>query len=127
MKLKDKTPRGDANSMFVKFTTIGDSCEGEFVEFNEDVPSRYGDEDNLILRGDKGPLCIRCPTKLKAIVKSNLESFVRGARVKVTFTAEIPSSKGNPMKDFDVEVDPPPAGYVPQDNSSGSTENNIPF
>lgn len=109
MKLKAKS---NGTSMFVKFNKIGDSCEGEFVEFNEDVPSKFGDEDNLILKGDGGPLMIRCSTKLKAIIKDNIEHFVRGARVKITFSGEINTGKGNPMKDFEVEVNPPTPAQV---------------
>ena len=109
MKLKSKS---NGQSMFVKFENIGDSCEGEFVEFNEGVPSRYGDEDNLILKNDRGPLMVRCTTKLKAIVKDNIELFVRGATVRIKYTADIPTTKGNPMKDYEVDVEPPSAAAV---------------
>jgi len=105
MKLKTK-PRDQADSMFVKFQEIGDSVEGEFVEYNEGVPSRYGEEDNLILRADSGPKQIRCTKKLKQIVEDNRELFVPGAWVKITYSADIPTDKGNPMKDYEVDVEP---------------------
>lgn len=104
MKLQAKN-----NSMFVKFESIGDSCEGTFVEFNADVPSRFGVEDQLHLRGANGPLMVRCQTKLAAIIKDNLDKFLPASHVKIVFTKEVPTTKGNPMKDFDVEVDPPTA------------------
>lgn len=105
MKLQAK----DNGSMFVKFEVVGDSCEGTFVEFNENVPSKFGNENQLILNAESGPKMIRCATKLTSIIKDNLEHFVPGAKVKIVFTKEVPTTKGNPMKDFDVDLTPPDA------------------
>ena len=125
MKLKAKT-----RTMFFKFDEIGDTCEGEFVEFNEGVPSKFGEEDNLILKGDDGPICIRCTTKLKAIIKDNIEAFVEGARVTIKFSGEIPSAKGNPTKDYEVDVEPAAPGRSKSkapDDAANTNGDEIPF
>jgi hypothetical protein len=96
--------------MFVKFTDIGDSVEGTFVSFEENVPSKFGDETQLLLKGADGPKMVRCTTKLASIIKDNIKLFVKGANVKITFTSEVPTTKGNPMKDYEVDVEPPTAG-----------------
>lgn len=107
MKLKAKSD--NANSMFFKFESVGDCAEGEFVEYQKNVPSRFGDETILTLRGKRGPLVIRCTSKLEQIIDDNLAEFVKDAHVKITFTREVPTTKGNPMKDYDVELDAPAA------------------
>ena len=123
MKLQAKKPqdRDNANSMFVKFIEIGDSVEGTFVDFQEDVPSKFGDETQLVLKGKDGPKMVRCTRKLAALVKDNIKLFVKGAHVKIIFTKEIDVGKGNPMKDYDVDVDPPTESAAP------SADDVIPF
>lgn len=105
--MKLQANRDNANSMFVKFTEIGDSVEGTFVDFQEDVPSKFGDETQLVLKGKDGPKMVRCTRKLATLIKDNIKLFVKGAHVKITFTKEIDVGKGNPMKDYDVDVEPP--------------------
>jgi hypothetical protein len=78
------------------------------------VPSRYGDEDQLIMKDDTGPIMIRCTSKLSAILKDNLGVIVRGSWLKITYTADVPTTKGNPMKDYDVDVEPPTAARQAQ-------------
>lgn len=116
--------------MFVKFTEIGDTVTGEFVEYQQDVPSRYGDECNLILKNNSGPKSIRCPKKLKQIIEDNLDAFVEGSIVTVTFTDEIDTGKGNPMKDFDVDVEPPKTrgkGKAKTDPAPAPADDDAPF
>jgi hypothetical protein len=123
MKLQAKKQ----SSMFAKFENIGDMYEGEFVEFNEQVPSKYGDEDQLILKGKNGPLMIRCTKKLTAIIKDNVEVITRGSWLKIKYIADIPTDKGNPMKDYEVDIEPPDAKRSAELAAESNTADDTPF
>lgn len=51
---------------FPKLKTIGDTVTGIFISYQENVPSKFGPENLLTLRGDDGKLVIRATTSRPA-------------------------------------------------------------
>jgi hypothetical protein len=96
-----------SNVTYPKFEKIGDTVEGEFVSYEEGIPSKFGDENVLTLRNNGDKIVIRCKANLshKFHVAMEKDQVRPGNRVTIKFTGTMPSNKGNPLKLFDVDVD----------------------
>jgi hypothetical protein len=93
------------NRVFPRFTNIGDSVSGTFESYVENVPSNFGPENILSLRGDQGEtIIVRCKVNLSRTIREHRDSLP-GKRLTITFYGEHPSTKGNPTKLFHVDVD----------------------
>jgi hypothetical protein len=105
MKLNASSPVS-----YPKFRKLGDAITGVFIDYQEDVPSRFGNENLLTLQGDQGKLIIRTPTNLSRTLREHLQQLP-GKRLTIKYKEDLPSRKGNPVKVFDVqaeEVEPAP-------------------
>ncbi|HYD55144.1 MAG TPA: hypothetical protein VEA99_21085, partial [Gemmatimonadaceae bacterium] len=89
---------------YPKFKKLGDSVTGVFVSYEENVPSKFGNENLLTLDGDEAKLIIRTPTNLSRTLRQNLPCLP-GKRLTVTYTGDAPSKKGNPVKLFAVNAE----------------------
>lgn len=99
-----KLPQPTINNFF-KFEAIGDSVAGDFVDFKTDIDGTFGKESHLVLKVDGANVTINCKTYLARSIAQNLAA-VTGKRLTVTYTRDEPTDKGNPMKVFDVDVEP---------------------
>lgn len=100
MKLKSSAP-----GEYPKFTSIGDSHSGAFIRFDQDVPGMYGPENILVLQHEGRALNIRCPAFLTRTLEQNEEHLVVGRKMTLTYVGDTPTSKGNPAKNIEVDVD----------------------
>lgn len=92
-----------SSNSFFKFKTVGDKIAGQFVSFKERQPGRFGEEDVLVLAAADGPTTIVCKTHLSRIISENRDALP-GQYLSIEYVGEQPSSKGNPMKLFRVDV-----------------------
>lgn len=135
MKLTNKPAAG----RYPKFVNIGDTFSGEFVSLEFDVQGTFGPENNLTLRNSDGLMMIRCPSMLTRTLRQNLEHLKPGVRMTLKYVRNIPTNKGAPAKEIDVDVEDlaTPAAtpkaktqqkIMPQPAQAASEEeDNIPF
>jgi hypothetical protein len=88
---------------YPKFPKLGDSVTGDFISYEENVPSQFGSENLVTLQGPEGKLIVRTPTNLSRTLRENLDALP-GKRLTITFTREVPSRKGKPVKVFCVDA-----------------------
>lgn len=82
--------------------TVGDRFIGEYLGMEHVTPPDGGEEfDMFVFRGRDGNL-YSLNTSYK--LKNAFEDIAEGVWVRVTFVKEIPVKKGNPMKDYKVDV-----------------------
>lgn len=89
---------------YPKFQNAGDKVAG-LAEDWLTVQGKFGFEKHFILRGDQGQrIIVRATTVLASIIEENI-ARLRGKRVTITLTRFKPTTKGSPMKLYDVFVD----------------------
>lgn len=76
------------------------TAEGYYIGFKT-TTSKFGDAKLHIVQTPKGNLGIWGKTDMD----NKLSGVIPGSMVRITYTGEVPSGKGNPMKKFTVEVD----------------------
>lgn len=103
---------------YPKFKKHGDSVTGVFVKYEEDVPSQYGKENLLTLQGDHMKYIIRATTNLSRTIRAHLDTLP-GKRITVTYTGDLPSKKGNPVKLYEVTAEE--TGISAADSGGNST------
>lgn len=76
------------------------SAEGYFIGTRQ-TDSKYGPGKLHILNTPEGNLGVWGKTDMDR----KLSGVAAGTMIRITYTGEVPSNKGNPMKKFKVEVD----------------------
>lgn len=100
MKLTSSQPGN-----FFKFKELQDCVEGTFVSYTRNVPGRFGAENVLVLRDDHDrEVSVRCTANLARIIEENIGKLP-GHHLTITFVETRPTTKGSPLKLFDVEID----------------------
>jgi hypothetical protein len=94
-----------ASGGYPKFNAIGDKHGGAFVRFDTGIQGKFGTEDVLVLQSEGRALHVRCPAMLSRTLQENIKLLVPGRHVELEYVADIPTTKGNPAKQIDVDVD----------------------
>jgi hypothetical protein len=124
MKLQSNTKQ------YPKFVNIGDTHEGALVSVQFDRPGTYGPETLIVLSHEEQELTVRCPSSLSRTLKDNQALLVPGSYVRLEYVRDVPTSKGNPAKIIDVDVEPLAEGFVAKTRTApepSDADDSIPF
>jgi hypothetical protein len=96
---------------YFKFQNIGDTVKGDYLSYERGVRGKFGLENILTLRGERGQrVIVRATTTLASILDEN-EPLLQGKHMTIKLVALRPTDKGSDMKIYDCEIDdnePPP-------------------
>lgn len=123
MKLE---PEKSASNRYVKFKAEGDMVRGIYVRLDQEK-SPWGIRPKLILKREDGhEIEVNLTENLAATLRKHEALLKKGPVVTIKLVELVPSSKGNPFKRFEVEVD-----GVPEASSASAedadTSEAIPF
>jgi hypothetical protein len=97
---KFETVEDEAPTAIV-FDTFGDVFVGQYEELRRIVPDKDDPFELFIFRGRDGrPYSVSAYTKMMKA----MEKVSPGSWVRLTYVKDLASTKGQPMKDFKVEV-----------------------
>lgn len=94
------------------------SFEGYYIGFRL-TEGKFGPSKLHIFQTEQGNVGVWGKTNMD----SKLAQVTPGKRTRVTFTGEVPSNKGNPMKKFKVEVDK--KDFIEVSTASSTTEDTL--
>jgi hypothetical protein len=99
---------------FFQWDSVGKSLVGSIIEL---IPSdKFEDGKRLRILTADGMVMVSSPTKLTQLIEDNA---LVGARVKITYVGDVPTGRGQQMKDFVVQTS--------KRQPEPSTITNVPF
>lgn len=102
-----KLESSEFSKQFVKFRELGDKVSGRFVLLDPARATPFGPKTVLELQSEEfGQQEITCPTSLARILIDNRAKLLPGVVLTIEFVRTIPTTKGNPAKIFDVDIQP---------------------
>jgi hypothetical protein len=111
-----------SSKSFPKFSAVGDKFSGTFVSFEQDVSGKFGPESVVVLEKDGIEQRIRCPASLVRTLNDHRDHLIPGSAMVLEYVRDIPTSKGNPAKIIEVDIEPPAAGFRAQSDVSDADE-----